>query len=140
MPSSARITVDVQSSRLEDLGRSASGPLFQYMVKLEAKVETAAKRNASGSIVGVRTGNLRSSIHSSTEVRGSLLVGVVAADASYALAVHEGTRAYDVVPTRAKVLAWTPAGGGGPVFATKVHQPARKGRPFLADALSAVNA
>lgn len=136
MASSARITVNIQTSRLEDLGRSASGPLFMYMVKLGAKVETAAKRNASGSIVGVRTGNLRSSVHSSTQVRGSKLVETVAADASYALAVHQGTRAYDIVPVQAKVLAWK--GPAGPVFATRAHHPATKGRPFLTDALSAI--
>lgn len=137
MPSTAKVTVDVQAERLMDLGRSAAGPIFQHMVKLEAKVETAAKRNASGPIVGVRTGNLRSSIHSTTEVRGTLLVGIVTADASYALAVHEGTREHDIVPVAKKVLAWTPA-GGSPVFATKVHQPARKGRPFLVSALDAL--
>lgn len=139
MTSSARITPDIQVDRLIDMGRSSAGPLFMHMVKLEAKVETAAKRNASGPIVGVRTGNLRSSIHPATEVRGTLLVGIVAADAPYALAVHEGTKEYDIVPVRAKVLAWKPPGGGGPIFSMKSHQPARKGRPFLTDALTALN-
>lgn len=136
---SARVNVNIQTNRLEDLGKSSTGPLFLHMVKLEAKVETAAKRNASGPIVGVRTGNLRSSIHSATEVRGSLLVGIVAADASYALAVHEGAREHDIAPVHAKVLAWTPAGGSGPVFATRAHQPARRGRPFLVSALDALS-
>lgn len=136
MPSSARVTVNVQSSRLEDLGKSVTGPVYAYAVRLRAKVETAAKKNASGPIVGVRTGNLRSSIHSTTEVRGRLLVDTVTADAAYALAVHKGTRAHDIVPVKAKVLAWkSPA---GMAFAMRVHHPGTRPRPFLVEALKAI--
>lgn len=137
MASTARITTTIQTGRLEDLGRSPAGPLFQYMVKLEAKVQTRAARNVSGPMLKVRTGNLRSSLRSSTEVRGAKLVGTVAADAPYALALHEGTRAHDIVPVRAKVLTWT-GPTGSPVFAMRAHHPATKGRPFLVDALEAI--
>lgn len=136
MASSAHVVVDVQPAQLERLGRSSSGSVYAYAVRLRAKVETAAKKNASGPIVGVRTGNLRSSIHSTTEIRGALLVDTIAADASYALAVHKGAKAYDIVPVKAKVLAWkSPAGNG---FAMRVHMPARKGRPFLTEALRVI--
>lgn len=142
MASSAKITTTIQTQRLIAMGTSSSGPLYLHMVKLEAKVETQAKRNASGSIVKVRTGNLRSSIHPGTEVRGTKLVGLVIADAEYALPVHEGSKAHDVVPTRKKVLAWKGAGGSknkpNLVFAKRARIPAQPGRPFLRDALDVI--
>lgn len=137
MASTAKILTTIQASRLQALGSSRTGPLFLHMVKLEAKVETAAKRNASGPVVRVRTGNLRSSIHSATEIRGAQLVGQVIADAEYALAVHEGQRAHDITPTRARALAWQAPGGMR--YARRVHHPGTKPRRFLSDALSAIN-
>lgn len=136
MASSNQITPDIQVQRLTALGTSPAGPLFRYMVTLEAKVETQAKRNASGSIVGVRTGNLRSSIHSDTVIRGTTLVGQVIADAEYALAVHEGQRAHDIEPNRSRVLAWQAPEGMR--FATRVHHPGTRARPFLTDALQVI--
>lgn len=136
MGSSATVRPAIEEMQLVALGTSQTGPLFKFMVSLDAKVETQAKRNASGPIVGVRTGNLRSSGHSAIDVRGRTLVGQVIFDASYALTVHEGAAAHDIVPVRAKVLAWQAA--GGPRFAYKVHQPARRGRPFLTEALRTV--
>lgn len=137
MPSSARIVPSIQTSRLEDLGKSPSGPLFLHMVKLEAKVQTRAVQNVSGKMLNRRTGNLASSIHPSTEIRGSKLVGAITADAEYALALHEGTKEYDIEPVRAKVLRWE-APGGGVVYAMRAHHPATEGRPFLVDALEAI--
>lgn len=139
MASSARISVEVQTDRLIALGTSSAGPLYRRMVSLDAQVETAAKRNASGPIVKVRTGNLRSSIHSAIEVRGTVLVGQVIADASYALAVHEGSKAHDIEAKSAKALRWTAPGGSKKNpnirFAKRVHIPEQRGRPFLTDAL-----
>lgn len=137
MPSSAQVTTSIQVNRLQQLGTSRAGPLYLHMVKLEAKVETQAKRNASGLIVRVRTGNLRSNIHSDTVIRGTTLVGQVIADAEYALAVHEGQQPHDIVPVRAKVLAWQGA-GGQMRFATRVRHPGTHARPFLSDALRAI--
>lgn len=125
----------VQLQRLMSLGTSNAGVIHVYMVAGGARVETAAKRNASGSIVNVRTGNLRSSIHTAIEVRGNLLVVQVNCDAAYALAVHEGQKAHTVVPTRARVLSWQ--GAGGPVFAMSARHPGTKGRPFLREAIPA---
>lgn len=136
MVSTARVVTTIQTDRLISLGTSPSAPLYRHMVTLEAKVETQAKRNVSGSMVKVRTGNLRSSGHSATVVRGTRLVGQVIFDAEYALAVHQGTRPHDITPVRARVLAWQAP--GGTQFATRVHHPGTKGRPFLTAALSAI--
>jgi hypothetical protein len=66
--------------------------------------------------------------------RGATVIGGVTYTAEYAAAVHEGRRALTI---RAK----KPGGklkftvGGRTVYARQVHQPARAGRPYLAQAL-----
>lgn len=138
MASTARITVDIMTDRLLALGTSPAGPLYVRMVTLGARVQTKAAQNLSGSMVKVRTGNLRSSLSSATEVRGTLLVETVTADASYALDVHEGTRPHLILPRTGRVLAWKPASGGPMVFSTRARHPGTTGRPFLADALDVI--
>ncbi len=71
--------------------------------------------------------------------QGSLVIGSVTYTAEYAAAVHNGRRALTIRPKR--------AGGklrfvvdGRVVFARQVHQPARAGRPYLAQALREVAA
>lgn len=86
----------------------------------------------------VDTGNLRASGRMDlAKDRGMLVIGGVSYTARYAAAVHEGRRALTIRPKR--------AGGklrfvvdGRVVFARQVHQPARAGRPFLAQALREV--
>jgi hypothetical protein len=135
MPS--RITTDVSTQALIALGTSPAGPIFRHMVTVGAKVETKAKQNASGAMVGVRSGTLRSSISTQPPtVTGSRLRVVVQADAAYALAVHNGTREHVITAAPGRVLAWT--GPQGPVFTRSVTIPARAGKPFLRDALSEV--
>lgn len=137
MPSTARVTPDIQVARLQALGTSPAAPLFRYMVTLEAKVETRAKQNLSGRMVNVRTGNLRSSGRAETAVRGATLVGSVIFDAPYALAVHNGQKPHEITPTRpGGVLAWQAPGGMR--FARRVRHPGTRGRPFLKDALDVI--
>lgn len=132
-----RIRIRVDTAALQRLGTSPAGPIYRHMVTLGGRVETAAKRNASGLIVGVRTGTLRSSISAAQpELRGTHLVVPVVAAAAYAVAVHEGTRPHDIVPVRKRVLAWK--GPDGPVFARRAHHSGTKARPFLRDALTVI--
>ncbi len=70
-------------------------------------------------------GELRKSIHVSSWGGGA----VVGTNKAYARAVHEGRRAMIIRPKRAKMLRW--AKGGKAVFARKVFQPRREGRPFF---------
>ena len=75
--------------------------------------------------------------------RGSLVIGGVTYTAEYAAAVHNGRRALtirakprrDGRPGRLKFTV-----GGRTVYARQVHQPARAGRPYLAQALREVAA
>ena len=79
---------------------------------------------------GKRTGGeLRKSIHVSS-VPGGAMVGT---NKVYARAVHEGRQALIIRPRRRKALCWK-GGDGKYLFAKKVFQPARKGRPFFRSA------
>jgi hypothetical protein len=73
--------------------------------------------------------------------RGSLVIGGVTYTAEYAAAVHNGRRALTIRPkgnrpnARLRFVV-----DGRVVFARSVHQPARAGRPYLAQALREVAA
>lgn len=96
--------------------------------------------NRSQILAPVDTGYLRASgrMVLGTD-RGGLVIGGVEYTARYAAAVHEGRRALTITPNR-------PGGrlrfviDGRVVFASRVHQPARRGRPFLREALREVAA
>ena len=79
---------------------------------------------------GKRTGGeLRKSIHVSS-VPGGAMVGT---NKVYARAVHEGRQALVIRPRRRKALRWK-GGDSKYLFAKKVFQPARKGKPFFRSA------
>lgn len=95
--------------------------------------------NRSQILVPVDNGILRASGRMlPTVVVGSLVRSGVSYDADYAAAVHNGRRALTI---RAGIRANGKRGklrfivNGRVVYATQVHQPARAGRPYLADAL-----
>lgn len=75
--------------------------------------------------------------------RGATVIGGVTYTIEYAAAVHEGRRALTIRakprrngrPGRLKFTV-----GGRTVYAREVHQPARAGRPYLAQALREVAA
>jgi hypothetical protein len=93
--------------------------------------------NRSAVLCPVDTGNMRSTgVMLPATVRGSVVVGGVVYTAEYTAAVHEGRRALTIRARNRKVLRFIV--NGRVVFARQVHQPARKGRPFLADALREV--
>lgn len=52
--------------------------------------------------------------------------------------VLEPTRPHTIVPRAARALAWTPAGGGGMVFARRVNHPGTKGNNYPARAYMAM--
>jgi hypothetical protein len=89
-------------------------------------------------LVPVDTGNLRASGQMNlARDQGSLVIGGVVYTAEYAAAVHEGRRALTIRPKRpGGRLKFTV--GGRTVYARQVHQPARAGRPYLAQALREV--
>jgi hypothetical protein len=104
------------------------------------RVNRAVRRTFTRSqiLVPVDDGPLRASGRPDlARVNGALVIGGVAYTAEYAAAVHEGRRALTI---RAK----RPGGrlrfvvDGRVVYARQVHQKARKGRPYLAQALREV--
>lgn len=116
------------------------------MRRADALVTRVIRRtlNRSAVLCPVDTGLLRASgqIQPAT-ARGSVVVGGVIYTAEYAAAVHNGRRALTI---RAKTRTSGRRGylkftvGGRTVFARQVHQPARAGRPYLANALREVAA
>lgn len=94
--------------------------------------------NRSQILVPVDTGNLRASGRMDlARINGALVIGGVTYTAKYAAAVHEGRRALTIRPKRpGGRLRFTV--GGRTVYARQVHQPARAGRPYLAQALREV--
>ena len=87
-------------------------------------LEAGSKREAP-----VDTGRLRSSIVSVVNP----LVGTVTPTVKYALSVHEGSKAHDIRPKKAKTLRYK--SGGRIVFARKVRHPGTRSNPFMDRAL-----
>lgn len=84
----------------------------------------------------VDLGQLRLGNQSTVERIGLLTRGVVWNDVEYAWAVHDGLPAQVIRPKTAKALRFEI--NGEVIFARKVTLPARKGRPWLADAAKKV--
>lgn len=83
------------------------------------KIESEAKREAPAN-----SGKLRQLITTSL----SFLKGVVSANATYSIYVHEGTRAHIIVPVRKKALADRRK---GIIFGKRVNHPGTKANRFM---------
>jgi hypothetical protein len=93
--------------------------------------------NRSQVLVPVDTGNLRATGRMILgRARGALVIGGVEYTARYAAAVHDGRRALTIRAKGNGRLKFVV--DGRTVYARSVHQPARKGRPYLAQALREV--
>ena len=92
--------------------------------------------NRARVLTPVDTGNLRASHQFRIQLTGSKITGEVFTKVKYALAVHEGRRPVVIYPKTKKALAfhWH----GQPMVRKWVSQPARRGRPWLRDALREV--
>lgn len=66
--------------------QATGSPVGQYLARLAAKAETAAKARCP-----VDTGRLRGSINWRIVIEGGQLVAYVGTNVSYAIYVHEGT-------------------------------------------------
>lgn len=112
---------------------SADGIVGRDMDRRGDYVATMARAQ-----VGVRTGNLRSTIQHKTYGSVDGPYSVVSAGgprAPYALMHHEGTRPHQIVP-RAKrgMLKFTV--GGRTVYATRVMHPGTRANKYLTDHLN----
>lgn len=114
------------------LTRSPNGPFAEHMRRAGKELEIRAKKQ-----VGVDTGNLRRSIGTTINYfapRG-ILVTVGSAN-KIALLHHEGTRAHEIRPRRAKVLRFVHRGVVR--YETRVWHPGTKPNRYLTDNLRKV--
>jgi predicted transcriptional regulator len=84
----------------------------------------------------VDTGNLRAGHQFKISSSNSKVTGEVYNKIKYALAVHEGRRPVVIRPKNKQALAFV--WHGQPMVRKWVYQPARRGRPWLRDALREV--
>lgn len=126
----AGVTLKINRAKLHGVG----------MDEARKKVNRVVRRTYTRSqvLTPVDTGNLRASGRMDmARDMGALVIGGVSYQAEYAAAVHDGRRAVVIRPKR-------PGGrlrfvvDGRVVYAREVRQPARAGRPFLAQALREV--
>lgn len=130
--------LSISAEQVQRVAAARGGPVFRHWVMLMAKIDARAKQKLSNDVVHVRTGNLRSSQQMPVvAVLGGRIVGSAQNVAKYALFVHEGTKAHDVVPVNGRVLTgWVY--DGAPVFTPVAHIPAQAARPWLRDAMREV--
>ena len=104
------------------------------------EVTTVTRRtfNRANVLTPVDKGRLRAGNQMRVRRIGNNSEGDIFNSTEYAGAVHDGRKQTIIVPSRRKALRWYVA--GKPVFATRVVQPARRGRPFLLRALREVAA
>lgn len=110
------------------------GPILQAQMRdLTRRIANQARQR-----VPVRTGNLGRSILEDpvTMVGPFRAEGGVTAHAHYAAAVHEGSRPHLIRARNAAALRFEM--GGRTIFATEVHHPGVRARPFLRNAADQV--
>ena len=120
----------------------------QVSAAVEAKVMAATAElqrhviddKLHGQMLSVRTGRLASAVERIIEAKDDSIVGEVFVNDSvrYAAILEHGgtTPPHDIVPDKAKALAF--AAGGGHVFSRVVHHPGSRfpARPYLESALN----
>jgi len=122
------VRVDLYQGVIEDVLHDAAS---KEVVKVTVKVLNRARV-----MTPVDTGNLRASHQFRLTESASKITGEVFTNVNYALAVHEGRRAVTIYPKTKQALAFR---WHGQQFVRKsVFQPARRGRPWLRDALREV--
>jgi hypothetical protein len=126
----------IDGARMAELLRSPTGPVGRHLVERGEIVKQAAKAKAPR-----RTGCLADSIVKRFEDRTEGLAVIIQCDTtscsperkSYALYVHEGTRAHTIIAKEGSALSFI--WHGERVFFTSVNHPGTKAQPFLRDAL-----
>jgi hypothetical protein len=115
----------IKSILQDDVGRE--------VVKVTLKVLNRARV-----MTPVDTGNLRASHQFKIRSSANKITGEVFTKVKYALPVHEGRRPVVIYPKHKQALAFV--WHGQPMVRKWVSQPARRGRPWLRDALREVAA
>jgi len=122
------VRVDLYSAVIEDVLHDLAG---KEVLKTTLKVFNRARV-----MTPVDTGNLRASHQFKLTSTATKVTGEVSTNVKYALAVHEGRRALVIYPKTKQALAFR---WHGQQYVRKwVHQPARRGKPWLRDSLREV--
>ncbi len=98
--------------------------LRERAAALQARLLATVEANLSGDVLQARSGALRASVTTDFVLGADeISVGVGSNGVPYAAIQEYGGRtpAHDIVPVKAQALAF--AGGGGAVFARRVHHP-----------------
>lgn len=125
----------VKSVRVDLFDSVIKGVLHDLAGKDVTRV-TLKVLNRARVLTPVDTGNLRASHQFKLTSSANKVNGEVFTKVKYALAVHEGRRAIVIRPKTKQALAfyWH----GQHMVRKWVHQPARRGKPWLRDALREV--
>ena len=92
--------------------------------ELQAKLLAKVEANLSGDVLQSRTGALKSSVAVAIDLSADAFGASIVSDGVPYAAIQEyggHTAAHDIVPVKARALAF--AGAGGAVFARRVHHP-----------------
>jgi hypothetical protein len=114
---------------LKEMLGGPAGPVYRDLTTRCIRVTAAAKRGCPSV-----TGRLRNSIRYEIRIESGKPVGYVGSDVNYAAAVHDGTKAHDILPVNGKFLVFKGA-DGSQVFVTAVHHPGTEAQPFLRNAI-----
>ena len=103
---------------------SPSGMVGRHLRKIGLEILTGAR-----AMVGVRSGNLRRSLHMRQGLRGRVQYVAVGSNLHYAEAHHEGTRPHRITPRDGRVMRFNV--GGTVVYARRIDHPGTKPRKYL---------
>lgn len=122
------VRVKFYNTVLDTFLNNPRGETGRYLKEKGKEIQTSAKAK-----VGVRTGNLRRSIHMRhlRDSRGQYLW--IGSTVNYALLHHEGTKPHVIVPKGGKVLRFVR--GAQVIYAHAVNHPGNKANRYLARAL-----
>jgi phage gpG-like protein len=123
---------DDLSATFENLPAAVHAALAAKAQDLTDRLYALVQAKLQGEVLNTRTGRLADAIQAEVEDDGQALVArvFVSSDVKYAMIQEYGgtTPAHDIVPDKAKALAFL--SGGGLVFARRVHHPGSvKARP-----------
>lgn len=125
----------VKSVRVDLYQTVISGVLHDFAGRDVTRV-TLRVLNRGKVLTPVDTGNLRASHQFRVSQSANKVKGEVFTKVKYALAVHDGRRSVVIYPKRKQALAFR--WHGQQMVRKWVSQPARRGRPWLRDALREV--
>jgi hypothetical protein len=125
----------VKSTRV-DLLESAIKAILKDEAGRAVTRTTIKVYNRARVLTPVDTGNLRASHQFKVDNAANGITGEVYTKVKYALPLHEGRRALTIYPKTKQALAFR--WHGQQMVRRSVKQPARRGRPWLRDALREV--